>query len=344
MNRKKLLIPHDFNFYKYHPTDVELPYEATGQKLKDEISKRCRELQVVCAESQKETYEEIKDADYLVVYHVKKDLLDRASRLKWIQCGGSGIDHFFKMSDITAQDLKDRGIILSNAAGVTRIDIGEHVLSMMLVFSRRMHRAMRQQLRREWDIFCADELFGKTVGIIGLGEIGSRVAELCKCFGMVVIGTKKTPSVHSGVADEIYPAQDFPNVLKKSDYVVLSCPITEGTRGMISAEMLSIMKPTTYLINIARGELVDEKALVHALKTGIIAGAGLDTFGPMTPQRTMKDQEALSLDSELWDLDNVIISPNNASGTPRIYEYLADITVKNYELIKSGMDPKGRKA
>lgn len=342
MPEAKLLIPHDFNFQKYHPWTTELPYWATGAKLRDELAGRCPELGVTWARTQEETEHEIADADYLVVYHTGRALLDRAQRLRWIQCGGAGIDHFYKLSDFDEPYLKARGIMLSSAAGVTRIVIGEQVLGMMLMLSRGLHRAMRQQVHHHWEIFSADELYGRTVGIIGLGEIGGRVAELAACLGMHVIGTKGNPATYSGPAEEVLAASEYPQVLQRADYVVLACPITEATRGMINEDALALMKPTACLINISRGELVDEAALVEALKTGVIAGAALDTFGPRLPQRTMKDQEALAPDSELWALENVIITPNNASGTPRIYEYLAGIITENHRRIQAGEEPRAR--
>lgn len=343
MEPLKVLIPHDVNYQKYFPFGTALPYEATGRKLRDEILKRTQGVDVIWAASERETIEEIRHADYLVAGSIEKKLLEQASKLRWLQCSGSGIDHFFKRSDVTLEELTERGIMFFNSAGVNSHVVAEHILAMMLICSRQMLRAIRQQRRRQWDIFCADELSGKTVGIIGLGAIGMRVAELTKGFGMTVIGTKRHPNTYTGVADEVLPATELPQILTRSDYVVLACPITDENRAMIAQDTLALMKPTAYLINCARGELVDEDALVQALKSGRIAGAGLDTFGPLTPQRTEKDQEALSPESELWDLENVIICPNNASGSPKIFEYLADIVAKNLRLIQSGQDPIGRK-
>lgn len=342
MKALKVLIPHDLTYQKYFPFGTALPYEATGRKLRDEILKRNQDVDVIWAASERETFEAMRDANYLVAGSIDKKRLEHASKLRWLHCSSSGIDHFFKRSDVTLEELAERGIMFFNSAGVNSRVVAEHVLAMMLMCSRQMLRAVRQQRRRQWDIFCADELSGKTVGIIGLGAIGSRVAELTKCFGMTVIGTKRQPDTYTGVADEVLPATELPQVLTRADYVVLACPITDKSRTIIAQDSLALMKPTAYLINCARGELVDEDALIQALKSGTIAGAGLDTFGPSTLQCTEKDQEALSPESELWDLENVIICPNNASGSPKIFEYLADIVVNNLKLIESGQDPIGR--
>jgi phosphoglycerate dehydrogenase-like enzyme len=342
MDQAKLVIACDFNFAKYHPDGASLPYEATAAKLKDEILRRHpNRLAVVAPTSPSEMRIELRDADYLVAYHADAAWLDAAPRLRWIQAGSAGIDHFFKTSNVGADAIRQRGIMLSSAAGVTRIVIGEHVLALILTFSRGLHRAIRQQLQHRWEIFMADEIYGRTVGIVGLGEIGDRVAELCKSVGMRVIGTKRSPAGYSGPADRVYPAEALPEVLREADYLVLACALSESTRGMIDERSLRLMKNTAVLINIARGEIVIESALVEALKNGTIAGAGLDTFG--APGRTgMKDLEELSPESELWDLPNVVVCPNHASATPRIYEYLAEIIIENHNRLLEGREPRHR--
>ncbi|MGQ0665014.1 MAG: D-2-hydroxyacid dehydrogenase [Pseudomonadota bacterium] len=338
----RVLIPHDFDFRKYHPGRGALPYEATGEKLRDEIRRRAPGLEVDWARSEVETLSAIEDADVLVAYGVRAAMLDRGRHLRWIQAGSAGIDHFFKLSDIAPEGLRRRNIMLTNAAGVTRLVIGEQVLACILMFVRGMPQAIRQQARHHWEIFCADELAGKTVGIVGLGEIGGRVAELCKCFGTYVVATKRNPDSYCGPADEVLPAGELPSLLRRSDFVVIACLLTEQTRGLINARTLALMKASAYLINVGRGEVVDEAALIEALKAGRIAGAALDTFGPQVGRGGIGDLEALSPDSELWSLDNVIITPNHASGTRRIYEHLAELFVRNLMLVEAGHEPPGR--
>jgi phosphoglycerate dehydrogenase-like enzyme len=155
---------------------------------------------------------------------------------------------------------------------------------------------------------------------------------------MRVIGTKRDPSAYQGAADEVIAFKDHRQVFERADYLVLCIRLADETRVMINAESLSWMKPTAYFINVARGLAVDQDALVEALRTGVIAGAGIDNHGPQVPQETEKDQERLHPESKLWELENVIITPNHASGTPRLYEYLGDIIAKNHRRLAAGDD------
>lgn len=335
-----LLIAPNVDYAKYYPEGRELPYAGTGRKLRDELLKRTARLNVVLAQSEEEFEKFLPEADVLVSSKLTKHMLTRARRLRWVQATSAGIDHFFRRSDVTLSEIKERRIALTTAAGAAHVAISEQVLAYMLMFSRQMHRCLYQQEEKIWDIFTADELFGRTAGIIGLGAIGSRVAELCKCFGMVVVGTKRNPQAYAGPAGEVLPASNYREVFRRADYLVLACSLSPETRGMVNAETLAVMKPTAYLINVARGALVDENDLVQALKSGRIAGAGLDTFGPQVPQRTAKDFERLSPDSPLWGMRNVIITPNHASGTPRIYEYLAQLIADNWERVQNDLPLK----
>jgi phosphoglycerate dehydrogenase-like enzyme len=285
---------------------------------------------------------EIVDADVLVAYYAKAEFLGRARKLRWIQAGSAGIDHFFKLSDVDAEWLRSKGIMLVSASGLSRVVVAEQALVYMLMFVRGMPRAMRQQMQRHWEIFPANQMAGKTIGIIGLGGIGSRIAKLCKCLDTYVIGVDPKPRDYAGTVNEILPVSDVEEIFKRSDFLVLACPVTELTRNLVNARTLALMKSTGFLINVARGEIVDYDALATALKSGVIAGFGGDTFGPPSPDRTMKNLEELPTHSPLWDMDNVIITPNHAAATPRIYEYLADLFVENQILIEGGKQPHNR--
>jgi phosphoglycerate dehydrogenase-like enzyme len=331
----KLLIPSDFSFAKYHPGEAMLPYEATNRKLGDEILRRMPDVDVVVASSVDETEAALGDAEALVSYGVRRAMLDRAPHLRWIQAGSAGIDHFLKTSDITLAEMRQRGIRLTKAAGVTRLVIGEHVFAMLLAMSRDIPRSVRQQDARVWQIHRGREIAGSTLGIVGLGEIGGRVAELGRAFGMRVIGTKGDPSTYEGAADAVYPPDKLDEVLRAADFLVLACSLTSRTRGLINARTLGQMKRDAVLINVARGEIVVQDDLVAALRSGAIAGAALDTFG--VPGRdALADLEALDATSPLWDMPNVLITPNNASATSRIYEHLADIVTDNAHRLIEG--------
>ncbi len=331
----KLVIHHDFSFSKYMPEEKVLPVFATAEKLRAEIAKRDASLDVVAAPDRAHMTAALRDADGLICYSVTRDLLDHAPKLRWIQAGSAGIDHFFKSSDLRLIDLARRNILLTKASGVTRHVIGEHVFAMILAISRGVPRAVIQKESRVWRIYMGAELNGATLGIIGLGGIGGRVAELGKAFGMRVIGTKRSVKDYDGAADEVFAPERARDVAKEADYLVLACPITAQTRNMVSMDFLRSMKKEAVLVNVARGELVCESDLVHALKTGVIAAAALDTFG-RPGRQVLSDLEALDPESELWSLPNVLIMPNNASATPRIYEHLADVVVANAARLRAG--------
>jgi phosphoglycerate dehydrogenase-like enzyme len=158
-------------------------------------------------------------------------------------------------------------------------------------------------MARKWDRIGGTEIWGSTVGIIGLGDVGMAVAERAKAMGCRVIGTRRSVSSaqkNAGPVDELLPASEVNYLLRESDYVVLAAPLTPETHHLINGETLRLMKPTAVLINVARGGVVDEAALIAALKSGVIAGAALDVF----------DKEPLPKESPLWKMDNVFITPH----------------------------------
>jgi phosphoglycerate dehydrogenase-like enzyme len=186
---------------------------------------------------------------------------------------------------------------------------------------------MAQKERGVWErVTGGGELAGKTVGIVGLGAIGTRVAELAQAYRMTVIGTKRDPATAPDAVDEAFGPAGLGELLDRADYLVLACPLTEETEGLIGSTELRRMDDEAVLVNIARGEVVDQDALVRSLQYHSIRGAGLDVFA----------EEPLSPDSELWDLSNVVITPHNAGSTPRYAERLAGIFAANYERYQTG--------
>jgi phosphoglycerate dehydrogenase-like enzyme len=251
----KLVIHHDFSFSKYFPGGTALPDFATANGLRAAIAQRDPSLDVVAANDRARMIAELRDADGCISYSMSRELLDQAPKLSWIQAGSAGIDHFFKSSDIKLDDLVRRRIRLTKAAGVTRYVIGDHVFAMILAVSRNVPRAVHQQEQRVWQIYMGTELHGTTLGIIGLGGIGERVAELGKAFGMQVVGTKRDPDEYSGVADKVLASDRAQEVASLADYLVLACPLTAQTRNMVTAGFLARMKPHAVLVNVARGEM-----------------------------------------------------------------------------------------
>ena len=343
MAKEKFLIADDFHDTRFFRPGEPMPYAFTSGLLRDELVKRLPGLDVVWAKSRDEMLREIVDADFLAVRdQVRRADLEKGPKLRWLHMSSSGADHCFKVSDIDPDYFRARRIVVTISPGAVSVVLAEQVLCFMGMFSRNMLKALRQQRQRKWRRYWGGELCGQTLGIIGLGAIGSAAARLAKCYGMVVIGAEPRPTAASRAADEILAPERYPEILERSDFVLLACPITDATRKIIDARTLAMMKPTACLLNVARGECVDEPALVRALKSGAVAGYASDNHGDASGALSGDTLEVLSPESELWGLDNVIIVPNCAEAGPRRYVYMAEIIANNYLDMKAGKEPRTR--
>jgi len=193
-------------------------------------------------------------------------------------------------------------VVLTSAAGVHAEAIAQQVVGYLLAFERGLHRAWRQQSRGVWKSFRPGELGGATLGVVGLGSIGGRTAELVSAFDVTVVGTKRDPSTAPAAADAVYSPDGLYEVLPESDYLLISCPLTDETRGLIGADALDALSDDAVLVNVARGAIVDQDALTRALQGGSLGGAALDVF----------EEEPLPAESPLWELSNVVVTPHNA--------------------------------
>ncbi len=246
-------------------------------------------------------------------------LLSRIPNLRWVHTISAGVDH------LLFPELRDSDAILTNASGVFNVPIAETVMAYILAVVKRLPEFWTLQREHRWEKLPLRELRGLTVGIIGLGDIGTEVARLCRAFGMRVLGLRRRPAP-SDVADEVLPPERLHDLLARSDFVVIAVPLTAQTRGMIGRAELAAMKPDAWLINISRGAIVDEEALVEALQAGRIGGACLDVFA----------QEPLPPESPLWDLPNVIITPHNSWSSPHIEEREIDLFLENLRRYVAG--------
>lgn len=220
-----------------------------------------------------------------------------APNLRWIHVFSAGVDHpVFGM-------FLQRGVRLTTSAGSSAVPIAHSVVMHLLALCRNARQFSDQQTRREWVQRGATDVEGRTVGIVGLGAIGSEVARLAAHFGMRVIGMRRTPD--GSEPCETWPTERLPELLSVVDDLVLAAPLTDDTRGMIGAGELAALRPGAHIINVGRGELIDEPALIEALQSGHIGGAGLDVFAT----------EPLPADSPLWTLPNVIVTPHSAGAT-----------------------------
>jgi phosphoglycerate dehydrogenase-like enzyme len=243
----------------------------------------------------------------------------RLEGLRWFHTFSAGTD------SPVFQVLIDRGTLLTNSSGASAPSIAQYVLAMMLHTAKRVDDWRAQQSRREWKQIHTAELTGQTVGIVGTGAIGGEVARLARAFGMSVLGVRRSGKPARYV-DEMLPARRLHAMLKRCDFVVLACPLTKETEGLIGEAELRAMKPTATLINIARGRVVDEAALIDALRERRIAGACLDVF----------TVEPLPETSPLWDMPNVVVTPHNSGFSPLNMERSMSIFLDNLGRFAAG--------
>ncbi len=239
------------------------------------------------------------------------ELLNRPS-LKWLQGPGAGVDHPLW------QGLLDRGVRLTNASGIHAEPIAQYIFTYVLHWERNVRRHQDQQARREWQIIRSDDLGAKTLGIVGYGGIGQAAGRIGRAFGMRVLGTRRTP-VDDGVLDRFVPLEDLHTLLAESHYVVLAMPYDDSTRGMIGRSELAAMRDDAVLINVARGGVVDELALIETLREGRIRGATLDVVA----------EEPLPESSPLWSLERCVLTPHDAGYSPLGDERLGRLFVDN---------------
>jgi phosphoglycerate dehydrogenase-like enzyme len=252
------------------------------------------------------------------------DLLARAPRLRWLQEWGAGVD--WLLQHPAAVELP---FTLTNASGVHAIPISEQILAYLLAFARRLPAAVRAQERRVWKAPARAEVFelaGKTMVLIGIGAIGARTATVAHSLGMRVLGIRRNPAGDAPDGATIYGPEALHELLPQADFVVLTVPLSRATQGMIGERELRVMQPSSYLVNIGRGGIIEEQALVRALREGWIAGAALDVF----------EQEPLPETSPLWEMDNVIITAHYAGLTPAYDERALAILLDNLRRYREG--------
>jgi len=282
--------------------------------------------------TREELIEHVKDKDGLLCLltdKIDKEVLDAGSKLRVISTYSVGYDH------IDVEEATKRGIYVTYTPGVLTDAVADHAWALLLAIARRVVEADNCVRQGCWkiawapDFMLGTDVYGKTLGIIGLGRIGTAVARRAKGFNMRVLYYDKVKKVdkEKELGVEYRPLDE---VLKESDFVVISVVLTKETYHMIGERELKLMKPSAYLINIARGAIVDTNALVKALKEGWIAGAALDVF----------EEEPLPKDHPLTKLKNVILTPHIASATTETRARMADLAVENLLSVLKGEEPK----
>jgi phosphoglycerate dehydrogenase-like enzyme len=258
----------------------------------------------------------LKSVEVIIACRLPRGIHARAPHLRWVQYIGAGLDHL-----MPADELRRANYVITNFSGVHAIPLAETVLTMMLTLVKSWSLFHEQQRRHIWQRHVIGELHGKTVGIIGLGRVGREIARVCSCMGMRVVAVRRSEPTDVPVehVEKVLSRTQLHTLLAESDFVVGSAPSTPETYHMLGEAELRRMKPGAYLINVGRGQLIDEPVLVRALGEGWIAGAGLDVF----------EEEPLPEGSPLWDLPNVFVLPHQGSDTFRYLDRGVDLIRDN---------------
>ena len=267
------------------------------------------------------------DADVIFNWSLSGDLLrqvfEMCPRVRWVHGRNAGLDGMLFPA------LVESAVPLTNGTGVFSPPLGEFALAAILYFARDLRRMIRSQEAGVWDPFDAIEIAGRTVGIVGYGDIGRAVASRVRAVGMNVVAVKRhVPTLYDGdpLASQIYPPEKRIEMIRRSDYVVVAAPLTEETRGMIGEAELAAMKPDAVIINLGRGPLIDEAALIRALTEHRILGAALDVF----------DIEPLPAGHPFYRLENVLLSPHSADHTPDWLDRAMQFFLQQFELFRKG--------
>lgn len=287
------------------------------------IKKAKKNLQVFACRNTTDISRNIGKADIIFSGHTfPVELIARAKRLRWIQSMSAGVENFVR------SEFVPRRVQLTRVEGVFGPIMSEYIIGYILAVTQNMKAVFENQKRKEWRPFLVDSLRNKTVGVMGLGSIGAHIAYKLHLMGAEVIGldeqSKKLPYM-----SREYSRLEMEEFLGRADFVVVTMPLTEATRGLIGDKQFEAMKRTAYLINICRGPVVRERALLRALKKGRIAGAILDVF----------EEEPLPRQHEFWQMDNVLLTPH-ISG-PSLPEDIAPIFIENLKRFEEGKPLRG---
>ena len=273
-------------------------YSALSKEQEGLIRDAAGGHQVAFTYEEEDAIAEVPDAEVVFGFCPPKVFL-QAKKLKWFQTQSAGMD------SVLFPELIESDVVVTNAAGLYASHAAEHAFALLLGLTRGVHRFAENRLKRNWETFKLIEIGGWRLGIIGMGGFGIEMAQRGKGLGLEVVAVDAYPREAPESVDELWGMDRLDHLLGSSDVVMVACPLTEETHHLLNAEKLALMKPTSYLINVARGGIIEEEALTKILGEGRIAGAGLDVF----------EKEPLPPDSPLWELENVILAPHIAGNS-----------------------------
>ncbi len=285
------------------------------------------DVEVWCPETREEADARLRECDVVLGFAVRPANLAAAKRLRWIHSTAASV------TGVLFPALVDSDVVVTNARGLHADAMAEHALGMMLAFTRKLHLARDAQRAHVWaqEGLWAEppeigSLSGSTLGLVGLGKVGSAIASRARALGMRVVAVRRYPAASPEPAHEQWPTSRLHDLLALADWVVLAAPHTAETDGLLGPAELARMKPGARLVNLGRGALVDEPALIDALASGQLAGAALDVFA----------DEPLSPTSPLWDLPEVILTPHTSGLGPRYWERAMEQFVANLRRFTAG--------
>ncbi len=290
-------------------------------KFVDRLREKYPELRFVHTTDANEVFSILPDTQILITFfQCSSDIVDASPSLEWVQVISAGVDY------MPLDAIFERGILLTNGRGIHSIHMSEYAIAVLVMLARNFHFIMRNRFKRTWDSSPQQgEIYGATLGIVGLGEIGREIAKKASVFGMRVLGVKRTPKALE-YADQVYGPEDIGEVFEKSDYVINLLPSTQATEKLIDKKLFDRMDPGACFINMGRGRTVNEDDLAEALRSGKIRAAVSDVF----------DVEPLPEDSPLWDLENMIITPHVCGKSPSYMNRALEIIEHNMGVYTGG--------
>lgn len=308
----KVLIVH------YHPFELWRAPAWVQQRLAQDFP----QAQVVQLPGYDRVPQEIVDTDVFIGWSLKPEQFATAKRLKWIHSPAAAVHQ------LMYPEMIESAVVITNAREVHGPVVAEHAIALVLALAKRLPRAMQYQMKKHWaqetlwnERPRPREIAGATVVVVGMGSIGREFTARARALGMKVLAVREDPKKGPGGADAVYGSAQLDEVLPQADYVLLCAPVTPATTGMMDHARLARMKPDAYLLNVSRGPLIHEPALLQALQERTIAGAALDVFV----------EEPLPPESPFWELENLFITPHTAAVTERLWD-------RHYELIRENLD------
>lgn len=313
----KVLIVHYHNFELWH----------APKWLRGRLEQAFPEVEFVQLPNDRRLAKEIVDTDVFIGWSLSPKFLPTAKKLRWIHSPAAAVNQ------LLSPELVESDIVVTNSTGVHAPVVAEHALAVLLALAKRLPQTMRFQGKKKWsqDLLWGGhprprEVDGATVVVVGMGAIGREFTPHAKALGMKVLAVREDPNKGASGADQVYGIVDLDHVLPEADYVLVCAPLTSSTAKIINKARLKKMKRDAYLINVSRGQLIDEPALLEALKRKWIAGAALDVFS----------EEPLPRNSKFWELDSLLITPHTAAVTERLWERHARFITENLKRFLAG--------